>query len=347
MNLVTLLIEGVVDSVQQGRTNYNRVPPGNRACTIRNVYNQLKVKTMAINFGDLRASSDQSFAKLQQKIEESKASFTRDERFWSPTVDKEGNGTALIRFLPATAGESIPFVRLFSRNFKMNGRFYHENDRSTIGQKDPVGEVCSALWNSSNDTKDSAHDLARSMSRNTAYIVNVLVIRDPAAPQNEGKVFMYRCGKKIWAKIEGAMNPQFQDQEKFNPFDPWTGANFRIRACKVSGYRNYDQSQFDQPGKLSENDEEIEAIWKKQYPLLPLVAEDQFKSYDELKNILDGVVGNKIDLILNGGAMNHPSVSQPVVNNQTARPQTAPIEDHSKESSEDDIDSFLASLNNN
>lgn len=307
---------------------------------------------MAINFRDLKSNASQSFAKLQQKIEETKSSYTRDERFWTPTVDKEGNGTALIRFLPASENESIPFVRLYSRNFKMNGRFYHENDRSTLGQKDPVGELCSALWNSSTDTEDEAHKMARLMGRGTSYIVNILVIRDPAKPENEGKVFMYRCGKKIWAKVEAAMNPQFADQEKFNPFDPWTGANFRIRACNVAGFRNYDQSQFDQPGKLYANDEEIEAVWKKQYALLPLIAEDQFRSFDELQATLNTVVGNRADLLLNKtGSVPQPGASHVgrdrAAENQVAKPQTAPIEDHSKESSEEDIDSFLASLNNN
>lgn len=301
---------------------------------------------MALNFNELRANADQSFAVLQQKMEEAKTSYTKDERFWYPSADKDGNGSALIRWLPAAKGETIPFVRLYSRSFKLNGRSYHENDLSTLGQKDPVGELCSELWNSSSDTKDDAHELARLMGRKTTYITNILVLSDPFAPENEGKNFLYNAGKKVWAKIEGAMNPKFADQQKFNPFSPWEGANFRIRVCTVANFRNYDQSQFDQVGKLANDDAMIEKIWAKEYPLLPFVDPSQFRPYDELKAQLDSVIGNKADILLHRTA----SVSVPASYHAPASasvPAPAPVEHSATQDDDqpDSVDEFLKSLN--
>lgn len=211
-----------------------------------------------------------------------------DERFWYPNVDKAGNGYSVIRFLPAPDGEEIPFVRIFEHGFKgPTGSWYIENSLTTIGKQDPVGEYNSQLWNSG---LESDKEIARKQKRKLGYISNVYVITDTQNPENEGKVFLFRYGKKIWDKLNDAMNPQFPDQEPLNPFDLWAGANFKLRIRQVEGYRNYDQSQFAESKPLADDDT-MESIWKQTYPLQPFLDPKNFKSYDELKAKLNKVLG--------------------------------------------------------
>ncbi len=217
---------------------------------------------------------------------------SEDNRFWQPTVDKAGNGSATIRFLPAPDGEDVPFVRVFSHGFQgPSGLWYIENSLTTIGKQDPVSEYNSALWNKSQDDKSPEREQARAQKRRLAYISNVLVIKDPAVPENEGKVFLYQYGKKIFDKVNEAMHPQFDDEVAYNPFDLWEGANLKLKIRKVEGYRNYDKSEFEDQAPLSDSDEELESIWKKEYPLKEFLDASKFKSYDELKAKLARVLG--------------------------------------------------------
>lgn len=212
-----------------------------------------------------------------------------DNRFWYPEVDKAGNGLAIIRFLPAPDGEDIPFVRIFSHSFQgPTGKWYIENSLTTIGKPDPVGEFNSALWDSGSEEKK---EQARKQKRKLNYISNILVIKDSANPQNEGKVFLFKYGKKIFEKLTDVMNPVVEGDEPINPFDPWEGANFRLVIRKVDGYRNYDKSSFDKQTPIADSDEEIEAIWKKTHSLQEFLSEKNFKSYDELKAKLNSVLG--------------------------------------------------------
>lgn len=211
-----------------------------------------------------------------------------DDRFWYPNVDKAGNGYAVIRFLPAPANEDIPFVRIFEHGFKgPTGSWYIENSLTTIGKQDPVGEYNSQLWNSG---LDSDKEIARAQKRKLGYISNIYVITDQLNPENESKVFLFRYGKKIWDKLNDAMNPQFPDQEPMNPFDLWEGANFKLRIRNVEGYRNYDQSLFASAAPLAE-DETMESIWKQTHSLQAFLDPSNFKSYDELKAKLNRVLG--------------------------------------------------------
>jgi len=215
-----------------------------------------------------------------------------DDRFWKPTVDKAGNGQAVLRFLPAPAGEELPWVRVFDHGFQgPTGKWYIENSLTTINKPDPVGELNSELWNSGIEANK---EIARKQKRRLSYISNVLVVRDPANPENEGKVFLYKYGKKIFDKIKDVMQPTFEDEDPINPFDFWQGANFKLRIRQVEGYRNYDKSEFDSVSALSEDDAEIEAIWNKQHSLAAFLDPSNFKSYDELKQ--------KLNAVLNGGA---------------------------------------------
>lgn len=213
----------------------------------------------------------------------------KDDRFWYPNVDKAGNGYAVIRFLPPPPDEDMPFIRMFSHGFKgPTGSWYIENSLTTLGKQDPVGELNSQLWNSG---IESDKEVARAQKRRLNFISNVYVITDQQNPENEGKVFLFKYGKKIFDKLNDAMNPQFPGDVPMNPFDFWTGANFKIKIRNVEGYRNYDKSEFGEAGPLSKDDEEMEKVWKKEYSLQEFLAPSNFKSYDELKEKLHRVLG--------------------------------------------------------
>jgi hypothetical protein len=242
-------------------------------------------------FAQLKSNRKSSFDKLAQaaeKVSGNQQSGGADDRFWKPTVDKVGNGSAIIRFLPAPANEDVPFVRYWDHGFQGPGGWYIEKSLTSIGKDDPVGELNSKLWNSG---IDADKEVARKQKRRLHYVSNIYVISDPGNPSNEGKVFLYEYGKKIFDKINDLMHPQFEDEDAVNPFDFWEGANFRLRIRQVEGYRNYDKSAFDSPSRLADDDE-MEAIWKTQYPLAELIDEKNFKSYDELKAKLDRVLGS-------------------------------------------------------
>ena len=230
-------------------------------------------------------------AKLVKEVEKMyNNGATGDDRLWKLDVDKSGNGYAVIRFLPPPDKEDLPFVKLYSHAFQGPGGWYIENSLTTLGQKDPVSEYNSELWNNGTD---AGKETARKQKRKLTYISNIYVVKDPANPENEGKVFLYKFGKKIFDKLTAAMQPEFEDEEAIDPFDFWQGANFKLKAKNVAGYRNYDSSEFAAVSPLLNDDDALESLWKKQFSLAELVAGDQFKTYEELKTRLDSVLGNK------------------------------------------------------
>ena len=230
-------------------------------------------------------------AKLVSQVEKmNKGSNGVDDRLWKPEVDKAGNGYAVIRFLPAPDGEDLPWAKLYTHAFQASGGWYIENSLTTLGQKDPVSEHNSQLWNSG---VDSDKEVARKQKRKLSYYSNVYVVKDPSNPSNEGKVFLFRFGKKIFDKLTAAMQPEFEDETPINPFDFWAGANFKIKIKKVAGYWNYDSSEFAAPAPLLDDDDAMETIWKNEHSLAELVAPDQFKSYEDLKKRLEYVLGSK------------------------------------------------------
>ena len=212
----------------------------------------------------------------------------QDDRLWKPTMDKTGNGYAVIRFLPAVEGEDMPWAKVWNHAFQgPTGQWYIENSLTTLGQNDPVSEMNSAYWNSG---VESDKEIARRQKRKLQYFANIYVVQDPANPQNEGKVMLYRFGKKIFDKCMEAMQPAFQDESPVNPFDFWEGANFKLKLRKVDGYWNYDKSEFEAPSALFDDDDKLEETWKTQYPLSEFTSASNFKSYDELKKRLDMVL---------------------------------------------------------
>jgi hypothetical protein len=244
-----------------------------------------------MSFADLKRQSPSSFEKLNKelsKLNTPNQDRSEDTRFWKPAVDKAGNGYAVIRFLPAPSGEDLPFIRTWDHGFQGPGGWYIENSLTTLGEKDPVGEYNSKLWNSGHD-KDK--EQARKQKRRLTYISNIYVVSDPSNPDNEGKVFLYKYGKKIFDKINDLMNPQFPDDKPVNPFDLWAGANFKLKIRQVEGYRNYDKSEFDSVRPLANDDDELEAIYKQEHGLQEFLDKSKFKSYAELETKLNRVLG--------------------------------------------------------
>jgi len=241
---------------------------------------------MDANFAKLKNSSKQSLEKLSEELAKVSNNAPQqqngpDDRLWKPTVDKAGNGYAVIRFLPAPTNEDVPFVRVWDHGFQgPSGQWYIEKSLTTLGMKDPVSEYNTMLWNSG---IESNKDLVRKYKRRLSYYSNIYVVKDPGNPENEGKVFLFKYGKKIFDKLNDLMNPEFEDEKPVNPFDLWTGANFKLKIRNVEGYRNYDKSEFDTPAPLLDNDSELEKVWKSEYPLQEFVDPSQFKSYDDLK----------------------------------------------------------------
>ena len=237
-----------------------------------------------------------SLDKLKKAVEQSSAggggAKSADDRFWQPDVDAAGNGYAVIRFLdtPAVDGEDgLPWVQIWSHGFQGPGGWYIENSLTTMGKNDPVSEYNTVLWNSGIEANK---EIARKQKRKLTYIANVLVISDAKRPQNEGKVFLYKFGKKIFDKIKEKLEPQFADETPLNPFDFWKGANFKVKIRQVEGYRNYDKSEFEAAAPLLNGDDaQIEKVWKSAHSLKDFLKPENFKTYDELKAKLNKVLG--------------------------------------------------------
>ena len=249
-----------------------------------------------MSLSDLKKSNS-NFDFLQKELEKianpekEKTSYQEDTRYWRAAVDKAGNGYAVVRFLPAIEGEELPWVRVFSHGFQgPSGRWYIENSLTTLGKSDPVSDANNELWNSGSEANK---ELARKRKRRLNYISNILVVKDPANPENEGKTFLFKYGKKIFDKINDVMFPAFADEQAVNPFDFWKGANFKLKIRKVEGFTNYDKSEFEGITELFEgNDDKIEAVWKAEHALQQFVDPSNFKPYEELKKKFDEIIGN-------------------------------------------------------
>ena len=276
-----------------------------------------------MTFADLKRKSQTNFQFLQKELEKSSnAKAGADERLWRPELDATGNGYAVIRFLPAPDGESLPWAKLYAHAFQGPGGWFIENSLTTLGQNDPVSAANNLLWNSG---VESDKDIARQRKRKLSYYSNIFVVSDPKHPENEGKVFLYKYGKKIHDKILAAMQPEFQDETPINVFDFWEGANFKLKIKTVAGFWNYDSSEFAAPAALSTDDEEMENIWKTAHSLEAFTAPDQFKTYEALQQ--------RLNVVLNTA----PAVSQaqaeeefepvPVVDRVPSTPTSTPEED--------------------
>lgn len=266
-----------------------------------------------------------------------------DDRLWKPTVDKAGNGYAVLRFLPAKEGEDLPWARYWDHGFKgPTGLWYIENSLTSVGQADPVGELNSRLWNSGHEEDK---ETARKQKRRLHYVVNAVVMEDPSAPHNVGRVVLYKFGKKIFDKIMDVMQPSFADEKAINPFDMWEGADFKLKIRQVEGYRNYDKSEFASPTALYDGDEgKLEQVYNSAHSLSEFTDPKNYKSYDELKAKLARVLGEEV-------SMGAPTMKQEMqMNTPTPAPQPRAAEPVTAEEvnlqDDDDTMSYFAKLAN-
>ena len=294
-----------------------------------------------MSFATLKRNQNDLMSKLKQeanKLKDPDKKGYEDDRYWKPERDKSGNGYAVVRFLPQREGEDMPWVRLWNHGFQGPGVLYIENSLTTLNKQDPVSEYNTKLWNNGTD---AGKDAARRQKRKLTYVSNIYVVKDPANPENEGKVFLYKYGKKIFDKLTAAMQPEFEDETAIDPFDFWQGANFKLKAKNVAGYRNYDSSEFTAQSPLLDDDDALEALWKQENSLQEFVAADQFKSYDELKKRLEYVLGNKTaprqDVETIDEDNDRGSAEQLVTAAVTSKP--SPVEDD-----EDDTLSYFSKL---
>ena len=298
------------------------------------------------NFATLKKSSG-SLDRLSKEIEKLNAPASSekkgDDRFWKLERDKSGNGSAVIRFLPPAAvdgDDALPWVRVFDHGFKgPSGKWYIENSLTTLNQKDPVSEYNSQLWNSTDNDQSPQRKQAREQKRRLHYVSNIYVVSDPKNPENEGKVFLYKFGKKIFDKLTSAMNPEYEGDKPLNPFDFWSGANFKLRSKMVAGYVNYDTSSFDTPGALLDDDAQLEKIWKSEYSLKEVLDPKNFKSYDELKRKLEDVLGATL-----GTAEPSSTIEQTAVSSkpsfEPAKPRKSAADDVPFDTEDEDLNYF-------
>ena len=281
---------------------------------------------------------DKLLASVQEENAPQEKKSYVDERLWKPELDKSGTGQAVIRFLPAKDGEELPWIKLWKHAFQgPTGKWFIENSLTTLNQKDPVSEHNSQLWNTG---LESDKEIARKQKRKLEYYSNIYVVSDPKHPENNGKVFLFRYGKKIFDKIMAAMQPEFEDETPINPFDFWEGANFKLKIRKVDGFWNYDKSEFDSVKSLSDDDGELDKIWNKQYPLADFHAPSNFKSYDELKKRLDDVLSGTITA--SAAAM----VDEDVVETPSFKEEPTPSIPSASTEEDDDTMSYFQKLAN-
>ena len=242
-----------------------------------------------MSFADLKRKSQSNFEFLQKELEKSSTSNGADDRLWKPELDASGNGYAVIRFLPAPDGETVPWAKLYTHAFKGPGGWLIDNCPTTLNDKCPVCAENSKLWASGHESDKTT---ARDRKRKLSYYSNIYVVTDPKNPSNEGKAFLFKYGKKIHDKILAAMQPEFQDETPVNIFDFWEGANFKIKIKTIGGYWNYDASEFVAPAALSSDDDKMETLWKNSYSLEAFTSPEMFKSYNDLQTRMDSVLSS-------------------------------------------------------
>lgn len=296
-----------------------------------------------MSFSDYLKNRESAFSTMTESLKKDTITETRsDDNIWKPKMGSDGTGYAVVRFLPGQDVNKTPWVKVFDHGFQgPSGKWYIENSLTTLGQKDPVSEYNSKLWNSGIEANK---DLARKQKRRTSYYANVLVIKDAADPSNEGKVKIYRFGQKIFEKIMGAMQPEFADEDPINPFDLIEGANFRIKLKTVAGYWNYDSSDFERQSPLSEDESKLEAVFNAQHEVHDLVAADKFKSFEELQAKLMQVLENAE--VQQGQADYTPKASPTVETskNDFDKAFEAPAASTSTSDDDDDLESYFKNL---
>jgi hypothetical protein len=257
------------------------------------------------SFSQLKRNSKKNLETLTKEAQKlvNKPSFD-DDRFWKPTINKDGNGSAVIRFLDAPEGEEVPFVKYYKHNFKnpKTNQWYIENSRTSLGnnEPDPCGEYNSKLWATG---IESNKKIARDQKRKQVFVSNIYVVNDPAKPECNGKVFLYEYGAAIFGILNDAMHPvddgSGEVPDPINPFSLFEGANLKLKIRSVESdingskkkLPNYEKSTFDEVGPLLPDEDDMEAVWNQCHKLQPFLDPSNFKSYEQLKARLDKVLG--------------------------------------------------------
>jgi hypothetical protein len=298
-----------------------------------------------MSFAALKKNSNSSFDKLTQELEKisnSEKSSGVDDRLWKPELDKSGNGYAVIRFLPAPENEDLPWAKIFSHAFQGPGGWYIENSLTTINKSDPVGELNRELWNSGHDADK---EVARKQKRKLSYYSNIYVVRDPLHPENEGRVFLFKYGKKIYDKILAAMQPEFEDETPINPFDFWKGADFKLKIKKVAGYWNYDSSEFASQSTLGGfDDDQLEQVYNKLHSLTAFTDASNFKTYEELEKRLNAVLNGKKQPRVDMETEEDEDFEVEAPRATTSYVREEPVQPRVSSEDEDDTLSFFANL---
>ena len=288
------------------------------------------------NFADYLKNRQNAMGNMVQTLQKEINSNNRsdDDNTWKPKMGSDNTGYAVVRFLPGKDVSKTPWIRMYDHGFQgPSGKWYIENSLTTIGQKDPVSEYNSRLWNNGTE---AGKEQARKQKRRTSYYANVLVMKDPANPQNEGKIKLYKFGQKIFDKVMGAMQPEFADEDPVNPFDLFEGANFRVKIKMVAGYWNYDSSDFEKASPLSEDETKLQQVFDGQFDVHELIADDQFKTYEELQTKLDQVLGTEQHQPRSEPA---PSSSEPKTEfDDYFKKEETPSAPVTAESADDDVD---------
>ena len=299
-----------------------------------------------MSFEDYMQNRKSAFEKLTTNLKtelQGNQDNRTDDRIWKPKMGKDGTGYAVIRLLPGSNPDKTPWVRMYDHGFQgPTGKWYIENSLTTISQKDPVSEYNATLWNSGIEANK---DIARKQKRRTSYFANALILKDPEHPENEGQVKMFRFGQKIFDKIMSVMQPEFADDTPVNPFDMIEGANFRIKIKIVSGYWNYDSSEFEKPAILSEDNSKMKSIFEAQHDVHELIDSSNFKSYEELSVRLNEVT-EKTSPVINNQSGLQPTEEKGEWNNVFQKdevPAPAPVASKSSDDDED-LEDYFKSL---
>lgn len=292
-----------------------------------------------MSFANLKRSGKDKFKQLAEKMtSENKGASFADDRMWQPDIDKSGSGFAIIRFLPAIESEEIPYVKMYNHAFKVGAKWFIENCPTTIGQDCPICSFNSEMWATGTQANQ---DIVRKRKRQLKYISNIMVLQDAKRPQNEGKVFLYSYGAKIFAKLMNAIEPEFEDEKSFNPFDFWEGAPFKLKIRNLEGYRNYDKSEFGETGPLFNDDDAMEEVWKQQYALQDFVDPKNFKPQEELKKKFLSVVSAPQ---VNAEVEKQQRASVPESEERTERPVTARVQPQASSGEDEDDFAMFQSL---
>ena len=236
--------------------------------------------------------------KLNQKQESQQAGqpVNADQRFYKPKFNKDGTFSAVVRFLPGPVkdgNEEISMIKKYSHYFSGPGGKYDEECLTTISQQCPVCDENKKCW----DAGDK--QTSRTRARVNSGITNILVINDPQAPENNGKVFLYKFGKKIIEKINEAKKPTNPTKKAIEVFSYYEGANFYITGKKTvtaegQKFTDYTSSSFESNPSAIGDDNYIESIDKQLHSVEEFIKPTNFKSYAALQELFSRVMGRSM-----------------------------------------------------